>query len=129
MEYLLLLTEDPELVATDGQRARAVERVGEYASALVADGVLRGGAQLRPVAEARRLQTRNGDERVGDRASPRRLRPGSHARPERGGASVPGPRSRVARRARPRGGIRVSRPIGTTDEEERLILCPAPRGQ
>ena len=66
MEYLLLLAEDPQLVATDEQRAVAVERVRDYAMGLVADGVLRGGAQLRPVTEARRVRTRDGDQRVLD---------------------------------------------------------------
>jgi hypothetical protein len=66
MEYLLLLAEDPDLVATDEQRAEAVERVRRYATGLVADGVLRGGALLRPAGEARRVRTRDGNRRVLD---------------------------------------------------------------
>ena len=56
MEYLFLLAEDADLVATDEQRARAVERVRDYARGLAADGVLRGGALLRPGTEARRVR-------------------------------------------------------------------------
>jgi hypothetical protein len=42
MEYLLLLAEDPDLIATDEQRAEAVQRVHHFAMGLVTDGVLRG---------------------------------------------------------------------------------------
>jgi hypothetical protein len=31
MEFMLILSEDPVLVATEEQRAEAVQRVGEYA--------------------------------------------------------------------------------------------------
>ena len=44
MEFMLVLYEDPELVATEQQRAEAVQRVGEFAMGLVGDGTLKGGA-------------------------------------------------------------------------------------
>jgi hypothetical protein len=52
MEFMLVLHEDPELMATEQQRADAVQRVGEYAMGLVGDGTLKEGAPLRPAAEA-----------------------------------------------------------------------------
>jgi hypothetical protein len=66
MEYMLILSEDPELVATQEQRTMAVQRVGEYAMTLVADGTLKGGAPLRPAEEAKRVRTREGEQRVLD---------------------------------------------------------------
>ena len=41
MEFMVILSEDPELVATEEQRAEAVQRVGEYAMKLVGDGALK----------------------------------------------------------------------------------------
>ncbi len=58
MEFLLVLFEDPELVATEQQHKEAVQRVGEYAMGLVGDGTLKGGAPLHPVAEAKKVRTR-----------------------------------------------------------------------
>jgi hypothetical protein len=66
MEFMLVLYEDPEVVATEQQRAQAVQRVGEYAMGLVGDGTLKGGTLLHPVAEAKKIRTRDGDQRVLD---------------------------------------------------------------
>ncbi len=66
MEFMLVLFEDPELVATDQQRKEAVQRVGEYAMSLLSDGTLNGGAPLHPVSEAKRVRTREGRQRVLD---------------------------------------------------------------
>jgi hypothetical protein len=66
MQYMLILSEDPDLVATDEQRELAVQQVGEYAMGLVEDGVLKGGAPLRPVVEAKKVRTRAGTQRVLD---------------------------------------------------------------
>jgi len=66
MEFMLILAEDPELVATDQERADAVQRVGEFAMELVGDGVLKGGSPLHPVQEARKVRTREGRQRVLD---------------------------------------------------------------
>jgi hypothetical protein len=66
MEFMLILSEDPDLVATEDQRKLAVQQVGEYAMGLVTDGVLKGGARLRPVTEARKVRTREGRQRVLD---------------------------------------------------------------
>ena len=66
MEFMLILSEDPELVATEEQRAEAVQRVGEYAMSLVGDGTLKGGSPLRPVVEAKRVSSRDGTRRVLD---------------------------------------------------------------
>src|SRR5260221_13194105 len=63
MEFMLVLYEDPELVATEQQRKEAVQRVGEYAMGLVGDGTLKGGAPLHPVAEAKKGRTRDGPQR------------------------------------------------------------------
>jgi len=54
MEFMLVLCEDPDLVATEEQHKEAVERVGEYAMGLLGEGVLKGGAPLHPVTEAKR---------------------------------------------------------------------------
>ncbi len=66
MEFMLVLYEDPDLVASEEQRKEAVQRVGEYAMSLVGEGALKGGAPLRPVTEAKRVRTRNGQQRILD---------------------------------------------------------------
>ena len=66
MEFMLVLFEDPDLVATDEQHKEAVERVGEYAMGLLSEGTLKGGAPLHPVTEARRVRIRDGERRVLD---------------------------------------------------------------
>ena len=76
MEFMLVLYEDPDLVATDEQHKAAVERVGEYAMGLLSEGVLKGGAPLHPVAEARRIRIRDGERRVLDAADRARARAG-----------------------------------------------------
>jgi len=63
---MLILSEDPGLVATEEQRKAAVQRVGEYAMALVSDGTLKGGAPLRPAGEAKKVRSRDGRLRVLD---------------------------------------------------------------
>jgi hypothetical protein len=64
MEFLLILSEDTELVATDADRAALAQRTGEYAMRLLGEGRLKGGGQLRPAEQARRLRSRGGDARV-----------------------------------------------------------------
>ncbi len=66
MEYMLILSEDPELMATEDDRKRAVQEVGEYAMSLVRDGVLRDGAPLHPADEAKKVRTREGRQRILD---------------------------------------------------------------
>ena len=66
MEFMLVLYEDPDRVATDEQHKEAVERVGEYAMGLLGEGVLKGGAPLHPVTEARRIRIRDGERRILD---------------------------------------------------------------
>jgi hypothetical protein len=66
MEFMLILAEDPDLVASDDQRAEAVQQVGEYAMGLLGDGVLKGGAPLHPVSEAKKVRTRDGRQRILD---------------------------------------------------------------
>ena len=66
MQYLLLLFEDPELMATPQQREKAFERVGEFAMGLVADGSLKGGSPLRPAEEGKQIRVREGRERIVD---------------------------------------------------------------
>src|SRR5690348_2769592 len=66
MEYMLVLYEDPELISSEEERKEAVQRVGEYAMSLVSDGTLKGGAPLHPVSEAKRVRTRNGQQRILD---------------------------------------------------------------
>lgn len=66
MQYLLILSEDPDLIATPEQRQNAVEQVGEFAMGLIAEGALRGGSPLRPVQEGKRATVREGRERVVD---------------------------------------------------------------
>jgi len=66
MEFMLILSEDPELIATEDQRQLAEQQVGEYAMGLVGDGTLKGGSPLHPVREAKKLRTREGRQRVLD---------------------------------------------------------------
>jgi hypothetical protein len=66
MQFMLILTEDPELIATDEDRKLAVQRVGEYAMGLLGDGVLTGGSPLHPIEEAKKIRTRDGVRRVLD---------------------------------------------------------------
>lgn len=66
MEYLLILFEDPELIATPDQRQHAVERVGEFAMGLVGDGVLRGGSPLHPVEEGKQVRVRDRRQHIVD---------------------------------------------------------------
>jgi hypothetical protein len=66
MEFLLILSEDPAIVATGEDRAEAVRRTGEYAMGLLAKGQLKGGSPLAPVTEARKISARRGDVRVLD---------------------------------------------------------------
>lgn len=66
MEFMLVLYEDPGLIATEEQHKEAVQRVGEYAMALLSDGTLKGGAPLRPAAEAKRIRSRDGSQRILD---------------------------------------------------------------
>ncbi len=66
MEFMLILSEDPELIATEDQRRLAVQQVGEYAMGLVSDGTLTGGAPLHPVHQAKKVRTREGRQRVLD---------------------------------------------------------------
>jgi hypothetical protein len=64
MEFLLILSEDTDLVATDEDRAMLAQRTGEYAMRLLGEGRLRGGGQLRPAQEARTVRGRGGDTRI-----------------------------------------------------------------
>ena len=66
MEFLLILSEDVDLVATDEDRAGLAQRTGEYAMRLVGEGRLKGGGRLRPAEEARRVRTRDDRTRVLD---------------------------------------------------------------
>jgi hypothetical protein len=66
MQFMLVLYEDTELVATEEQRKEAVQRTGEYAMGLVGDGTLQGGAQLHPADEGKRIRTRDGQQRILD---------------------------------------------------------------
>ncbi len=66
MEYLLILFEDVDLVATDEDRAGLAQRTGQYAMRLVGAGRLTGGGQLRPAEQARRVRARDGQTRVLD---------------------------------------------------------------
>jgi len=66
MEFMLVLYEDPELITTEEQRKDAVQRVGEYAMSLVGEGIIKGGAPLHPVTEAKRIRARNGQQRILD---------------------------------------------------------------
>jgi hypothetical protein len=64
--FLLILSEDVELVATEADHRDAVARTGEYVMGLAAEGRLAGGGLLRPAEEARRIRTREGRSRVLD---------------------------------------------------------------
>jgi hypothetical protein len=66
VEFMLILAEDPDLMATDEQRKDAFERVGEYAMGLLSDGTLKGGSPLHPITEARRIRTRGGAQQILD---------------------------------------------------------------
>ena len=66
MQFMLILSEDPDLIATEDDRTLAVQRVGEYAMGLLGDGVLTGGSPLHPISEARKVRTRDGVQRVLD---------------------------------------------------------------
>lgn len=66
MQFMLVLYEDPDLIATEEQHKEAVQRVGEYAMSLLGDGTLKGGAPLRPAGEAKRVRTRDGEQRILD---------------------------------------------------------------
>ena len=66
MEFMLVLYEDPELIASEEQRKEAVQRTGEFAMSLIGDGALKGGAPLHPVTEAKRVRTRGGQQRILD---------------------------------------------------------------
>src|SRR5256885_2270309 len=58
VEFLLILSEDVDLVGTDEDRAGLAQRTGEYAMRLVGEGRLKAGGRLRPAGEARRARTR-----------------------------------------------------------------------
>lgn len=66
MQFMLILSEDPDLIVTDDDRELAVQRVGEYAMGLLGDGVLTGGSPLHPIGEAKKIRTRDGVRRVLD---------------------------------------------------------------
>jgi hypothetical protein len=66
VQYLLILSEDPELIAHAEPRPNPVERVGEYAMGLVAEGVLRGGSPLRPIEEGKQVRVRQGRQHIVD---------------------------------------------------------------
>jgi hypothetical protein len=66
VEFLLILSEDVELVATPEDHRRAVQRTGEYVMRLVGEGRMRGGGLLRPAEEAREIRSRDGQARVLD---------------------------------------------------------------
>lgn len=66
MQFMLILSEDPDLIATDEDRKLAVQRVGEYAMGLLGDGVLTGGSPLHPIEKAKKIRTRDGARRVLD---------------------------------------------------------------
>lgn len=62
MQFMFILTEDPDKIKTD----EAVRRTGEFAMDLIAKGKLAGGAPLRPQSEARRVRKEGGATRVMD---------------------------------------------------------------
>jgi hypothetical protein len=66
VEFLLVLSEDIEVVATAEDHRRAVQRTGEYVMRLVGEGRMRGGGLLRPAEEAREIRSRGGQTRVLD---------------------------------------------------------------
>jgi hypothetical protein len=66
MEFLLVLSEDVELVATEEDHQRLVQQTGEYVMRLVGQGRVRGGGLLRPAAAAKAVRSRGGSMRVLD---------------------------------------------------------------
>jgi hypothetical protein len=66
VEFLLILSEDVELVSTEDEHRMAVQRTGEYVMRLVGEGRMRGGGLLRPAGEAQQIRSRNGQTRVLD---------------------------------------------------------------
>ena len=66
MQFMLILSENPDLIVTDEDRKLAVQRVGEYAMGLLEDRVLTGGSPLHPIEEAKKIRTREGVRRVLD---------------------------------------------------------------
>jgi hypothetical protein len=66
VEFLLILSEDTGVVATEEDREQLVQRTGEYVMRLVGDGRVRGGGLLRPASEAREIRSRGGQTRVLD---------------------------------------------------------------
>ena len=66
MQFMLILSENPDLIVTDEDRKLAVQRVGEYAMGLLEGGVLTGGSPLHPIEEAKKIRTREGVRRVLD---------------------------------------------------------------
>jgi hypothetical protein len=66
VEFLLILSEDVELVSTGDEHRMAVQRTGEYVMRLVGEGRMRGGGLLRPADEAREIRSRSGQTRVLD---------------------------------------------------------------
>jgi hypothetical protein len=66
VEFLLILSEDVELVSSEEDHRRAVQRTGEYVMRLVGEDRLRGGGLLRPAEEACEIRSRGGQRRVLD---------------------------------------------------------------
>jgi len=66
VEFLLILSEDADLVATEEDHERAVQRTGQYVMRLVGEGRMRGGGLLHPAEEARAIRSRGGQTRVLD---------------------------------------------------------------
>jgi len=66
VQFMLILNEEPDLVATDDDRQAAVQRTGEFAMKILGAGKLKGGSPLRPVTEARRIRSRKGQTRITD---------------------------------------------------------------
>jgi hypothetical protein len=64
VEFLLILTEDTGLVASDADRTQLAQRTGEYAMGLVGEGRLKGGGQLRGASEASTIRNREGQTTV-----------------------------------------------------------------
>ncbi len=68
MEYLILIYADESRYETmpEGQMASLMADFASYTQALEAAGVLRGGAELAPVASATSVRVRNGKPVVTD---------------------------------------------------------------
>jgi len=66
VEFLLVLSENVELVATEEDHRRAQQRTGEYVMRLIAEGRMRGGGLLHPAEEAREVRSQGGRTRVLD---------------------------------------------------------------